>query len=66
MNFRNLSRYSGLCEKTYSRQFRKPFDFVEFIRRAVSYAIPVAHSRIAAMDCSFCDKSGKHTYKTKR
>jgi hypothetical protein len=62
MNFRNLSRYSGLCEKTYSRQFRKHFDFVEFNRLAVSYTIPTTHCRIAAMDCSFCNKSGKYTY----
>lgn len=62
MNFRNLSRYSGLCEKTYSRQFRKPFDFVEFNRLAVCCTIPKPHTQIAAMDCSFCNKSGKHTW----
>lgn len=62
MNFRNLSRYSDLCEKTYSRQFRKPFDFVEFNRLAVCYTIPNPHTKIGAMDCSFCDKSGKRTW----
>jgi len=30
VNFRNMSRYSDLSEKTYSRQFRKPFDFADF------------------------------------
>ena len=40
-NFRNLSRYSRLCEKTYSRQFRKTFDFVEFNRLAASDTIPI-------------------------
>ena len=29
-NFRNMSRYSDLSEKTYSRQYRKPFDFADF------------------------------------
>lgn len=29
-NFRNLSRYSDLHEKTYSRNFRKSFNFLEF------------------------------------
>lgn len=61
-NFRNLSRYSGLCEKTYSRHFRKAFDFVEFNRLGLSLTIPETHTQIAAMDCSFSDKSGKHTY----
>ncbi len=27
VNFRNMSRYSDLSEKTYSRQFRQSFDF---------------------------------------
>lgn len=61
-NFRNLSRYSQLCEKTYSRQFRKPFDFVEFNRIGISATIPKAHTQIGAIDCSFINKSGKHTY----
>lgn len=30
-NFRNLSRYSEWHEKTYSRGFRRSFDFVEFM-----------------------------------
>jgi hypothetical protein len=29
-NFRNLSRYSDLHEKTYSRNFRKSFNFLGF------------------------------------
>jgi hypothetical protein len=61
-NFRNLSRYSALCEKTYSRQFRKTFDFVEFNRLATSDTIPKSHTQIAAIDCSFINKSGNHTY----
>jgi hypothetical protein len=61
-NFRNLSRYSELCEKTYSRQYRKTFDFVEFNRLAISDIIPKIHTQIAAIDCSFINKSGKHTY----
>jgi len=62
VNFRNLSRYSDLCEKTYSRQFRKPFDFVEFNRLGVSATIPRSHTQIGAIDCSFINKSGNHTY----
>ena len=28
--FRNHYRHSGYCEKTYSRKYRKPFDFTQF------------------------------------
>jgi hypothetical protein len=31
-NFRNLSRYSSLSEKTYSRWSRRQFDFIELNR----------------------------------
>jgi hypothetical protein len=31
-NFRNLSRYSDYHEKTFSRWYRRDFDFVEFNR----------------------------------
>lgn len=61
-NFRNLCRYSELCEKTYLRQFQKTFDFVEFNRLAISNIIPKLHTQIAAIDCSYIKKSGKHTY----
>ena len=30
LNFRNLGRYTHLNEKTFSRWFRRPFDFVVF------------------------------------
>jgi hypothetical protein len=30
VNYRNLSRYSEIHEKTYSRWFRREFDCVEF------------------------------------
>ena len=36
VNFRNLSRYSEVSEKTYSRQFGKPFDFVAFNRQVIN------------------------------
>ena len=53
VNFRNLNRYSDLHEKAYSRQFRKPFDFVEFKRLGVSATIPRSHTQIGAIDCRF-------------
>ncbi|RCV88733.1 hypothetical protein DU506_14225 [Vreelandella rituensis] len=32
VNFRNLSRYSDYHEKTFSRWYRRAFDFTEFNR----------------------------------
>ncbi len=62
VNFRNMSRYSNLNEKTYSRQFRKPFDFADFNKQLVEETVPSDHEKIAVMDCSFIPKSGKKTY----
>ena len=61
-NFRNLSRYSDYHEKTFSRWYRRDFDFVEFNRLSL---LPLNQETettlIAATDCSFTPKSGKHT-----
>ena len=61
-NFRNLSRYSDYHEKTFSRWYRRHFDFVEFNRLSL---LPLCAEEqttlIAATDCSFVSKSGKHT-----
>lgn len=60
-NFRNFSRYSHYHEKTFSRWYRRSFDLVEFNRLSL---LPLSESEtilIAAADCSFIPKSGKHT-----
>lgn len=62
VNFRNMSRYSDLSEKTYSRQFRKPFDFADFNKHLIEETVPSHHEKIGVMDCSFITKSGKETY----
>jgi hypothetical protein len=62
VNFRNMSRYSDLNEKTYSRQFRKPFDFADFNKQLIEETVPSDHEKIAVLDCSFITKSGKKTY----
>jgi hypothetical protein len=61
-NFRNLSRYSDYHEKTYSRGFRRDFDFVKFNPFGLSQINLSGQTLIAAMDCSFISKSGKQTY----
>lgn len=60
--FRNLARYSAMCEKSYSRQFRKPFDFVGLNRVALSTTLASHLTLIAALDCTFVEKSGKLTH----
>ena len=62
VNFRNMSRYSSLCEKTYSRNFRKEFDFPKFNQLLIEEYIDPEHEKIALMDCSFSPKSGSKTF----
>lgn len=60
-NFRNLSRYSDACERTYSRWFKRDFPFTEFNRRLIQEEVGKWGVKIAAMDASFFPKSGKCT-----
>ena len=62
INFRNMSRYSDLCEHTYSRNFAKPFDFIGFNRQVIDETFGQDSDRILAFDPSFIKKSGKHTF----
>ncbi len=62
MNYRNMSRYSGIHEKTFSRNFRKSFDFIELNHRLILETIPEGNKKMAAIDASFVPKSGKHSY----
>ena len=62
INFRNLSRYSDLSERTYSRQFAKPFEFVAFNREVINAGTGKESERIVVCDASFVRKSGKQTY----
>lgn len=62
VNFRNMSRYSDLNEKTYSRQFRKSFDFATFNKQIIEDMVPSHHEQVGVMDASFINKSGKETY----
>lgn len=62
VNFRNLSRYSELSEKTYSRQYRQAFDFVTFNQQLIAQMVPSEHEQIGAIDCTYIAKSGKRTY----
>jgi hypothetical protein len=62
INFRNLSRYCDYCEKTLSRNFRKPFDFLSLNLAFLNDALFKENQYVLAIDCSFIPKSGKKTY----
>jgi len=62
MTFRNLSRYSDLHERTYARQFEKSFDFADCSHVTLTTSLPSTTTKIAAMDCTFGEKSGTQTY----
>jgi len=62
VTFRNLSRYSALSEKTYSRQFAKIFDAIDFNRRVIDAVFGTQSERIVAFDPCFIPKAGKKTY----
>ena len=62
INFRNMSRYSELCEHTYSRNFAKSFDFIGFNRQVIDETFGQDGDRILAFDPSFIKKSGTHTF----
>lgn len=62
VNFTNLSRYSGLSEKSYRRSYGQSFAFIELNQHTIEQAIPATVDSIAAIDCSFVPKSGKATF----
>jgi Transposase DDE domain len=61
-NFTNLSRYSGLSDRTYRRHFSQFFDFGRFNQAAQTLASGENSEVIAVTDCTFVGKSGRLTY----
>ena len=62
VNFRNMSRYCDLSEKTISRNFRKELDSIVLNKDIILSTYIPNENTIAAVDCSFIKKSGKKTY----
>lgn len=62
VNFRNMSRYSDLSEKTYSRQFRNDFDFTALNKSLICQMTSPQSEKIATIDASYVQKSGNSTY----
>ena len=62
VNYTNLSRYSGLSERTYRRQFERGVG-VECLNQGLIAQVRRDQSaQIAVVDCTFIEKSGRHTY----
>ncbi|MFK0574116.1 hypothetical protein [Endozoicomonas sp.] len=59
--FRNLSRYSPMSEKRFSRWYGRSFDFFTFNCLMLSDLLSKSDELIAALDASFMTKSGKFT-----
>lgn len=57
-----MSRYGDYSERTYRRQYQKPFDFISMNGETIAVAIPSYREQVAAIDCSFIPKSGKTTW----
>ena len=62
VNLRNMARYTDRCEKTFQRNFRQSFNFIEFNFKNLSDVIPKTNRKAIAIDASFCAKSGKKTH----
>lgn len=62
ITLRNLSRYSDWSEKTYSRQFAQPMDWIGFHRQAINEVFGLDSERVVAFDPSFIPKAGKQTF----
>lgn len=60
-NFRNLSRYSPYHEKSFSRWYRRDFDFITFNQLSLKPLMEADVTLVAVTDCSFIPKSGRHT-----
>ena len=61
LNYRNLSRYSKMSERTISRNYRKEFNFLRFNELLIEEAGFDARRCVAVFDPSFIKKSGKKT-----
>lgn len=62
VNFRNMSRYCLLSEKTISRNFRRLIDFFRLNEVIINKIIMSMEETILAIDTTFLSKSGKMTY----
>ncbi|MGF1535448.1 MAG: transposase [Elainellaceae cyanobacterium] len=61
VNYTNLSRYSGLSERSYRRHFERGYGFERLNQSLIEQVRPEQSAQIAVVDCTFIEKSGQHT-----
>jgi len=62
VNYTNLSRYSDLSERTYRRHFEQGIAVECVNQRLIEQVRHDKATQIAVVDCTFLEKSGRHTY----
>ena len=62
VNYSNLSRYSDLSERSYRRHFQQGYGFEGLNQRLIEQVKPAHSAQIAVVDCTFVEKSGRHTH----
>jgi hypothetical protein len=62
VNYTNLSRYSDYCERTYRRHFEAGLGLERMNQDLIEQVIAKDSPQIAVVDCTFTEKSGRHTY----
>ncbi len=62
VNYTNLSRYSSLTEKTYRRHFEAGLGLESINQSLITQVSQPESEQIVVVDCSFIEKSGRHTY----
>ncbi|MBC7475805.1 MAG: hypothetical protein H7263_16095, partial [Candidatus Sericytochromatia bacterium] len=64
LNFRNMSRYIDIDEKTISRNYKKAdlVDITQMNNLGIREIFKEENKNILAIDCSFIKKSGNKTY----
>jgi len=62
VNYTNLSRYSDRSERTYRRHFEAGLGLESLNQALIEQVIADESTRIAVVDCTFTEKSGRHTY----
>lgn len=64
VNFKNISRYSDINEKTISKNYRKEnlFNITKMNEIGIKEVYKKDNKNMLAVDCSFIKKNGKKTY----
>ena len=65
-NFSQMGIYGNYCEKTFRKNFSKPFSWIDFNIELGKHLFQSSTRKAIAIDPSYISKSGKHTQRMKR